>query len=46
MACEIFSLTCSTLIYLRKTEEKLDVQKLYKDYEKTLFEKIDTYKGV
>ncbi|MBO5397750.1 MAG: TetR/AcrR family transcriptional regulator [Clostridia bacterium] len=45
MACEIFSLTCSTLIYLRKTEGKLDVQKLYKEYEKTLFEKLDAYKG-
>lgn len=45
MACEIFSLTCSTLIYLRKTGEELDVQKLYKEYEKTLFEKLEMYKG-
>ena len=45
MACEIFSLTCSTLIYIRKTGEELDVQKLYKEYEKTLFEKLEMYKG-
>jgi AcrR family transcriptional regulator len=45
MASEIFSLTCSTLLYLRKTGEKLDIQKLYKEYEKTLFEKLEGYKG-
>ena len=41
MASEIFSLTCSTMLYLRKTEKQLDVQELYKGYEKTLFEKLD-----
>ena len=45
MASEIFSLTCSTMIYLRKTEKELDVQELYKGYEKTLFEKIENFKG-
>jgi hypothetical protein len=45
MASEIFSLTCSTLLYLRKTGETLDVQKLYKEYEKTLFEKLERYEG-
>lgn len=41
MACEIFSLTYSTLIYLRKTNEEIDIQKIYKEYEKTIFEKLD-----
>lgn len=45
MACEIFSLTCSTLIYLRKTGEEIDVQKLYKEYERTIFKRIEAYKG-
>ena len=39
LACEIFSLTCSTLIYRRKTEQ-LDINKLYKEYEKTLLDKL------
>jgi len=39
LACEIFSLTCSTLIHRRKTEE-LDIEKLYKEYEKTLLDKL------
>lgn len=45
MASEIFSLTCSTMIYLRKTGKELDVQELYRGYEKTLFEKIENFKG-
>lgn len=41
LASEIFSLTCSTLIYRRKTKlEQIDVQKIYKEYEKTLFNKL------
>lgn len=43
MASQIFSLTCSTMIYLRKTEKELDVQKMYKKYEKTIFEKIESF---
>lgn len=37
-ACEVFSLTCSTLIYRRKNEE-FDMDKIYKEYEKTLVDK-------
>ena len=41
LASEIFSLTSSTLIYRRKARlENIDVQYLYKEYEKTLFNKI------
>ncbi len=41
LASEIFSLTCSTLIYKRKSGiEQIDVQELYKEYEKTFFKKI------
>lgn len=39
LACEIFSLTCSTLIYKKKTEE-FDIELLYKQYEKTLLDKL------
>lgn len=39
LACEIFSLTCSTLIYRRKTET-FDMNKLYKEYERTLLDKL------
>ena len=42
LASEIFSLTCSTLIYKRKTGvSQLDIQKLYGEYEKTLFNKLE-----
>lgn len=41
LASEIFSLTCSTLIYKRKANlDQIDVQRIYKEYEKTLFNKI------
>ncbi len=41
LASEIFSLTCSTLIYKRKAGlEKIDIHDLYNEYEKTLFDKI------
>jgi len=41
LASEIFSLTCSALIYRRKVGlEQIDVQSIYKEYEKTLFNKI------
>lgn len=41
LASEIFSLTCSVLIYKRKAGlEQIDVQKIYKEYEKTVFNKI------
>lgn len=41
LASEIFSLTCSTLIYKRKANlEEIDINELYKEYEKTLFDKL------
>ena len=41
LASEIFSLTCSTLIYRRKAKiDKIDVLEIYKEYEKTLFNKL------
>lgn len=41
LASEIFSLTCSTLIYKRKANiSEIDVKALYEEYEKTLFNKI------
>lgn len=40
LACEIFSLTCSTLIFKRKTQE-LEIDKLYHEYEKTLLNKLE-----
>ena len=41
LASEIFSLTCSTLIYRKKANlEQIDVVRIYKEYEKTLFNKI------
>jgi AcrR family transcriptional regulator len=39
LACEIFSLTCSTLIYRRKTDE-LDIEKLSEEYKKILLDKL------
>ena len=46
LASEIFSLTCSTLIYRRKANlDAIDVQTLYKEYEKTLFNKIQSKKN-
>ncbi len=42
LASEIFSLTCSTLIYKRKVGmQEIDIQKIYSEYEKTLFNKIE-----
>lgn len=42
LASEIFSLTCSTLIYKRKIGlEEIDIEKMYSEYEKTLFNKIE-----
>ncbi len=41
LASEIFSLTCSTLIYKRKANlESIDIKKMYDEYEKTIFNKI------
>ena len=46
LASEIFSLTCSVLIYKRKIGlEEIDIQKIYKEYEKTLFNKISMNDG-
>lgn len=39
LACEIFSLTCSTLIYRRKCEE-FEIDTLYAEYERTLLNKL------
>ena len=45
LASEIFSLTCSTLIYRRKANlDAIDVTALYREYEKTLFNKIQSKK--
>ena len=41
LASEIFSLTCSTLIYKRKMDKKeIDIQSLYKEYENRLFKNL------
>ncbi len=41
LASEIFSLTCSTLIYKRKKElDKIDIEQIYGEYEKILFKKL------
>ena len=41
LACEIFSLTCSTLIYRKKNDqEKYEIEKIYQEYEKTLLNKL------
>lgn len=46
LASEIFSLTCSTLIYKRKVGlEEIDIQEIYEEYEKTLFNKIKVKGG-
>lgn len=46
LASEIFSLTCSTLIYKRKVGlEEIDIKKMYGEYEKTLFNKIEVRDG-
>lgn len=39
MACGIFSLTCSTLIYRRKVQE-FEIEDLYKEYEQTILNKL------
>ena len=41
LAAELFSLTCAALIYKRKAElEQISVQDMYKEYEKTFFNKL------
>ena len=45
LATEIFSLTCDALIYMKKEKsEKLDKEKIYKEYEKTWFAKLEKNK--
>ena len=39
LACEIFSLTCSTLIYKRKVGE-FEIDELYNEYERILLDKL------
>ncbi len=39
LACEIFSLTCSTLIYKRKAGD-FEIETLYKEYEDILLNKL------
>ena len=47
LASEIFSLTCSTLIYKRTVgDENFDIQKIYHEYEKTLFKKLENSRGM
>lgn len=46
LASEIFSLTCSALIYKRKKGlEEINIQKIYEEYEKTLFNKFSMNGG-
>lgn len=41
LASEIFSLTCSALIYKRKTEvQTINIYQIYEEYEKTIFDKL------
>ena len=41
LATEIFSLTCSTLLYKKKKQlEQIDIQYIYEEYEKTLFRRL------
>ena len=41
LASQIFSLTCSTLIYKKRVNiEEIDITKIYEEYEKTLFSKL------
>lgn len=39
LACELFSLTCSTLIYRRKKGD-FEIDALYQEYEKILLDKL------
>lgn len=39
LACEMFSLTCSTLIYRRKVGD-FQIDDLYQEYEKILLNKL------
>ncbi len=43
LACEIFSLTCSTLIYRRKAGD-FEIDVLYQEYEKILLDKLQEVK--
>ena len=38
IASEIYALICSSLVYKTRSEEKIDVMKLYKEFEKTIIE--------
>lgn len=41
LASEIFSLTCSVLVYKRKAGlEEIDIHEIYENYEKTIFDKL------
>lgn len=41
LASELFSLTCAVLVYKRKANlEQISVQEMYKEYEKTFFNKL------
>jgi hypothetical protein len=45
LASEIFSLTCAALIYRQKeNQDSLDKEKIYKEYEKTWFAKLEKNK--
>lgn len=45
MASELFSLTYSSMIYIRKINKPIDIEKIYHEYEKTIFTKLDILKG-
>ena len=40
LASEIFALTCTSLVYKIKTEKEININALYKEYEKTLLNKL------
>jgi len=45
IASGIFGFACSSLIYRNRTEENLDVQKLYREIEKSFIRKLKKEKG-
>ena len=38
IASEIYGLICSSLVYKERSKEKIDVMKLYKEFESTVIE--------
>ena len=42
IASEIYGLICSSLIYKARSKEKIDIMKLYKEFENTVIEGLKT----